>query len=175
MRCLSVTGHGEAVEVVVDEDQTAQQHRDQLRPHTAPDVAGGPGAEGRGASGAVHHLHHGAQDDQKEQDADVPPVGEHGDDAVGEKAVDAVDRVEVAIEHGAGQHAEKQGAVDLSGDQRHEDGNEGRREGPHGVLHRHVFPGHGIVQPAQKEHHGNERPIGRRPVLAGFYGFKKFG
>ena len=166
--------HGEAVEVVVDENQTAQQHRGQLCPHPAPDMAGGPETEGRRAAGAVHHLHHGAQDNQKEQDADVPLVGEHGDDAVREKAVDAVDRVEVAVEHGARQYAEKQGTVDLSGDQCHEDGNEGRCEGPHGVLHRHVFVGHGIVQPAQEEHHGNERRVGRRFVLAGFYGFYEF-
>ena len=46
--------HGEAVEVVIDEDEHTQQNGSQLRAHTALDVLGGPAAEGGGAARLVH-------------------------------------------------------------------------------------------------------------------------
>ncbi len=74
--------HGQAVEVVVDEDQHAQQHGHQLRAAAGLDGLLRPAAEGLGAAGLVHQVHHDAQDDQEHDDGDVAGVRNGGDDTV---------------------------------------------------------------------------------------------
>ena len=109
--------HGEAVEVVVNEDQNAQHDGGQLRPHPAFDVLGGPAAEGGGAAGLVHQADHSAQDDQEDQDAHIVAVRQHRDDPVLEHMEHGSLELEAGIEQAAGQDADEQGGVDLLGDQ----------------------------------------------------------
>ena len=66
--------HGQAVEVVVDEDQDAQADGGQLRADAGLDVGGGPLTEGGGTTSCVHQGDHNAQDDQENQDAYIPAV-----------------------------------------------------------------------------------------------------
>ena len=74
--------HGQAVEIVVDEDQHAQQHGQQLCGAPGLYGLGGPASEGLRSAALVHQIHHDAQRHQKDDDAHVAAVGQHGDDAV---------------------------------------------------------------------------------------------
>ena len=54
------TADCQAVEIVIDENQAAQQHGCQLRTGTAFDMRRRPLAERGGTAGSVHQLHHHA-------------------------------------------------------------------------------------------------------------------
>ena len=66
--------HGQAVEIVINENQAAQQHGCQLRTGTAFDMRGRPLTERGGTAGTVHQLHHHAQNNQENQNAYVPLI-----------------------------------------------------------------------------------------------------
>ena len=76
------SAHGQAVEIVVDEDQDAQQHGHQLSTGTGVHGLGSPTAKGLGAAGLVHQVHHDTQDHQEHDDGDVAGIGNGGDDTV---------------------------------------------------------------------------------------------
>ena len=126
--------HGEAVEVVIDEDEHTQQNGSQLRAHTALDVLGGPAAEGGGAARLVHQAHHGAQDDQEDQDAHVVAVRQHGSDAVLKDVKDGALEGEVGVKQAAHQDTDKQGGVDLLGDQSQGNGDDRGQQGKSGSV-----------------------------------------
>ena len=151
--------HRQAVEVVVDENQAAQQHGRQLCPLAALNAFGSPCPESSRATRTVHQLHHRAQDNQEDEYANVPLVGQHGHDAVGEKPVESTYGVEVSIEQGPRQHSEEKRAVHLFSNQRQRDGDDGWCQRPYRILHRHVIDAYGINQPSQKQHHGYQRQI----------------
>ena len=103
--------HGQAVEIVVDEDQHAQQHGQQLRTGAGLHGLLGPAAEGSGTAGLVHQIHHDAQDDQEDQDGDVDGV-DHADALTGADEVhDHLPGLEVGQQQGAYHAAQEQGRV----------------------------------------------------------------
>ena len=126
--------HGEAVEIVVNEDEAAQQDRGQLRPHPGLDILLGPAAKGGGAAGLVHHAHHSAQDDQEDQDAHVIAVGQGGHNAVLKDVEQRPLELEVGIEQTAHQDTDEQGGVDLLGQQGQGDGDHRGQQGQGGVI-----------------------------------------
>ena len=126
--------HGEAVEVVVDEDQAAQEDGGQLGPRPGLDVLLGPAAEGGGAARLVHQAHQGAQDDQEDEDAHVVAVGQLGHDAPAEHVVDGPLEAEVGEQQAAHHDADEQGGVHLLGDQGQADGHHRRQQGQGGVV-----------------------------------------
>ena len=73
---------GEAVEVVVDENQHAEQDRGQLRADAGLDVLRRPAAERLGAARLVHQGDHRAEQHEEDQDADVVGIRNACDKAV---------------------------------------------------------------------------------------------
>ena len=137
---------GQAVEVVVYEDQHAQSDSGQLSAHTGLDVGGRPSAEGGGAAGVVHQGDQGAQDDQEDQDTHVGGVRQHRDHTVGcvidfleEDVVESTLEGEPGIEQGADDDTDEQGAVDFLGDQSQDDGDDRGEQSPEGCVHLHDF------------------------------------
>ena len=126
--------HGEAVEVVVDKDEAAQHNGGQLGPRPGLDVLLGPPAEGGGGAGLVHEAHHGAQDDQEDEDAHVVGVGQGGDDASAEHVVKRPLKGQVGVQQAAHQDADEQGGVHLLGDQGQGDGDDRGQQGQGGVV-----------------------------------------
>ena len=128
------TAHSQAVEIVVDEDQAAQQDGGQLRTHTALDVLFCPTAKGCGTAGLVHQADHSAQDHQEDQDAHVVAVGDGSHNAIVKHMKHGGFKGKVGVQQAAHQNTDEQGAVYLLGDQRQCDGNDGRQQGPEGVV-----------------------------------------
>ena len=126
--------HGQAVEIVVHEDQDAQQHGNQLRAAAGLDGMLGPAAEGLGAAALVHQIHHDAQHDQEDDDAHVVAVGQDGDDAVvgADQLNDGLPGMELRVEQGAHKAAKEQGGINLLADQRQRDGHDGGEQRPEG-------------------------------------------
>ena len=124
--------HGQAVEIVVDEDQHAQQHGHQLRAAAGLHGLGGPAAEGGGAAGLVHQIHHDAQHHQEDQDGDVDGV-DHAHALTGaDKIHDHLPGVKVRQQQGAGQAAQEQGRIHFLADQGQGNGHDRGEQGPTG-------------------------------------------
>ena len=124
---------GQAVEVVVDEDDTAQDGSGNHSADAGLDVGLSPAAVSSGAAGLVDQADHHAQDNQEDQDTDVPGVGQlddHDVEGVGDHTPD----VEVGVQQSTGQDADEQGGVDLLGDQGQADGDDGGQQGPDGGV-----------------------------------------
>ncbi len=113
------SAHRQAVEVVVDEDQHAQQHGQQLCGAPGLYGLGGPASEGLRSAALVHQIHHDAQRHQKDDDAHVAAVGQHGDDAVvcAHQRHNGVPWGKLGVQQSAHQTPQKQGRVDLLADQ----------------------------------------------------------
>ena len=124
---------GQAVEVVVDEDEHAEQEGGEHGADAGLDVGLGPAAEGGGAAGAVDKRDHGAEDDKEEHDTGV--VGNGGHHAVVDDGVKAGDRVEVGVKQCAEQDAHEQRRVNFLRDEREDDGDDRRHERPERERH----------------------------------------
>ena len=133
--------YGQAVEIVIDEDQNAQGHGGKLGAHTGPDPLGGPLAEGCGAARPVHQLDDNAQKDQEDQDADIVGIRHGMDHAVidaftallhrfHENVVQSAHKAAAGIKEAADHDADEERAVDLFGHQGQGNGNDGRQERP---------------------------------------------
>ena len=92
-----------------------------------------PLSEGGGAAGAVDKRDHGAEDDKEEHDTGV--VGNGGHHAVVDDGVKAGDRVEVGVKQCAEQDAHEQRGVNFLRDEREDDGDDRRHEGPERKRH----------------------------------------
>ena len=125
--------HGEAVEVVVDEDQHAQDEGGQHGPHPSLDVLLRPAAEGGGTAGGVDQGHDDAQEYQEQEDSGVALDG--GDQTVVDDGIQGGDGGEVALEQGAYQDADEQGRVGLLGDEGQDNGHDGGHQAPEGRVH----------------------------------------
>ena len=130
--------NGQAVEVVVDEDQHAQQHGHQLCARTGMYGLGGPAAERLGAAGLVHQVHHDAQHHQEHDDGDVARIGHGGDDAViaFHQLHQRLPGLEVADQQSAYQAAQEQRGIHFLADQGQHDGHNGGQQGPEGACER---------------------------------------
>ena len=124
---------GETVEVVVDEDQHAQQEGREHRADAGLDVLFGPAAEGGAAAGAVDERHDDAQQHQEQEDAGV--VADRGDETVVDDGVERPDEIEIRHEQRPEQHAREERDVSLLDEQRQHDGDDGGHEGPDGTVH----------------------------------------
>ena len=72
----------QAVEVVVNEDQHAEQEGRKQRPCLAVDMFHGPAAERGRASCCIHQGHHDAKQNQEHENTCVPAVRDGADKAV---------------------------------------------------------------------------------------------
>ena len=72
---------GQAVEIVVDEDQDAEDEGRQHGAHAGLDVLFRPAPDGRGAAGVIDERHDDAQQYKENEDAGV--AGDGGDHAAG--------------------------------------------------------------------------------------------
>ena len=126
--------HGEAVEVVVHEDQHAQGDDGELGSGPGLDVGGGPAPEGGGASGLVHEHHQDAQYHQEDQDAHVVAVGQGPYEPVVKDVGQGAFEVEVGIEKPAHQDAHEQGGVHLLGHEGEAYGDDGGQQRPEGLI-----------------------------------------
>ena len=92
----------------------------------------GPSAEGRGAAGLIEQGNEDAQQHQEHKDTGVITDGGHY--AVIEQRVERL-HMEAGIEQGAGNGADKEGAVNLLGDEGQCDGDDGGNECPECTEH----------------------------------------
>ena len=125
--------HGEAVEIVVDEDQDAQQEGGEGSAHLGLDVLGGPAAEGGGAAGGVYQRHNDAQKDKEQEDTGV--VFDGGHQTVVDNHVQRADGGKALREQSAYRDADEQRAVRLLGDKGQSDGDDGGHQCPERTVH----------------------------------------
>ena len=126
--------HGQAVEIVVDEDQHAQQHGQQLRTGAGLHGLLGPAAEGSGTAGLVHQVHHDTQDDQEDQDGDVDGV-DHADALTGADEIhDHLPGLEVGQQQGGCHAAQEQGRIHFLADEGQCDCDNRGEQGPAGTY-----------------------------------------
>ncbi len=102
---------GQAVEIVVNEDQHAEHERGQLCADARLDVRLGPAAERGGAACLVDQRDNDAEQDEEEEDTGVVCNG--GDESGVDNGVERGDRMEVRGEQRANDHADEQRAVRL--------------------------------------------------------------
>ena len=103
---LELVGHGahdgadrQAVEVVVDEDDAAEEHGHEARALAALDLFRAPTAECGGTARLVHQGDHRAKDDEEHEHAHVAAAGQRFTDHGGLKDVGhRADRVKVCIQ-----------------------------------------------------------------------------
>ena len=129
----------QAVEVVVNEDQHAQQKGGEHRARAGVDMLHRPAPKGRGAAGGVDEGHHDAQQHEKDENARVPAVSDGADEAVLDHGVHGGHQVKAAHEERAHQNADKQGGIGLLGDQGQDNGHNGRHKRPEGSVHTHTW------------------------------------
>ena len=123
---------GEAVEVVIDKDENAQQEGGKHGDAAGPDVRLGPPAEGCGAARLIEQGDQDAQQHQEHEDAGV--IADGGHDAVIEQRIQRF-HMEAGVEQRAGHRADEQGAVDFLGDEREADGDDGGDQSPKSTEH----------------------------------------
>ena len=125
--------HRQAVEIVVDEDEDAQNEGGQRSAHLGLDVLGSPAAKGGRTAGGVHQGHDDAQQHQEQEDAGIVGNGCH--QAVIDDHVQCADGGEILGEQSAHGDADEQGTVGLFGDEGQGDGDDGGNQGPEGAVH----------------------------------------
>ena len=134
--------HGQAVEVVVDEDQHTQEHGHHLCAGAGLNGLGSPAAKGCGAAGLVHQVHHDAQDDQEDQDGDVDGV-DHADTLAGtDEVYDGLPGAEVSQQQSSHQAAQEQGRIHFLADQGQGDSDHRGEQGPTGGHEAGTIVGH---------------------------------
>ena len=136
---------GEAVEIVIDENQHAQYDRRDLRANAGLDVGLSPTSESGGTASLVHQADQSAQDDQEQQDTDIVGVRQRSHDPAREDVVHCRFQIEIGIQEAACNDTDEQGTVDFLGQQSQHDGNDGRKQGPPSVIEgggrRFIFSG----------------------------------
>ena len=90
--------YGQAVKIVIDENQTAQNDRGQLSPDTGFNVSLSPTSKSGRTAGFVHQADHAAQNHQEDQDAHVVAVGQYRNHAVAEYMEDGSFKGKVGIQ-----------------------------------------------------------------------------
>ena len=127
----------ETVEAVVDKDQDAEQRGGKGGGAPAVQLLPRPAAVGLAAARFGHQHDH--RPEQREEDDHVGVVGDLGVHHV-EGHGDGGEKIPAAgkgTDEHAGEQADEQRGIDLLGDQRQRDGNDGRQKGyPSGFDHR---------------------------------------
>ena len=125
---------GQAVEVVINEDQASQHHCGQLGPYPGLDVGLGPPAKGGRAAGPVHQAYHGPQNHKEYKDTHIVTVRQGGHDPVQKDMADRSLKAKVGVEQTAHQNPDEQGGVHLLGDQGQGNGNHRGEQAPHRII-----------------------------------------
>ena len=156
--------HGQAVEIVVDENQHPQEEGSQAGARAALHVLVGPLSEGRRRAGLVDEGGHDPQHHQEDEDA--RPVGDGGQEALVDHGVEGLHQVEIAAQEAAHEDADEEGGVDLLGDQRQSNGDHRGENRPacshEGVLHRRGLPRHLLGDSLLTHEHGGEGKQGEK-------------
>ena len=122
----------EAVEVVIHKDEHTQQEGSKHGAAAGLDVCLCPCAEGCGAACLIEQGDQDAQQHQEHEDTGV--ISDGGYDAVIEQRVERL-HMEAGIEQSTGNGADKEGAVNLLGDEGQCDGDDGGNECPECTEH----------------------------------------
>ena len=123
---------GEAVEVVVDEDDDAEQHGDEGGAALPLDRARRPLAVGIHRTRARDGGDEDAKDDEKDQDVDVAPNLVRHDLKHRERCLQ---KVAAREEHGAREDADDERHIDFLRPEREDDGDDRRQNRPCGCCH----------------------------------------
>ena len=118
--------YGQAVKIVVNENQHAQCHRGKLCAGPGLDFAFGEMAESSGAAGSVHQADHSPQNHKEYKDAHIVSVGEHCDETVIEYMGNGAFKGKTGVEQAAHQNAYEQGTVDFFCDKCQKNGHDRR-------------------------------------------------
>ena len=120
--------HGEAVEIVVDEDEGAQAAGGEHGHALALDALGGPVAVGTSTAGTRDGEHQRAQQGTEDDDVEID-LAHHGVEGDLHGLDDQVARAHAqAIDDGAAENTEEEGGNDFLGDQGQGDGDDGRQQ-----------------------------------------------
>ena len=143
--------HGQAVEIVVDEDEHAQCEGGQLRAHTGFDMGLGPAAECGGGARLINQCHDDAQHHQEQEDAGGAADG--GDEAGVGDVVDRRGHRAAAGEDSTHGDTEEQRGIHLFGNQSQTDGDNGRNQRPEGAVDLYAGCGDADGQCQYGDHH----------------------
>ena len=124
---------GQAVEIVVDEDQNAQQERRNAGAGLGLEVCRRPAAKGLGAARLIDQRDDDAQDHQEDENARA--IGDGGNQAIVHDGVHRAGEVVVAVHQATQDDADEQGGVDLLRDERQGDGDDRRDQGPERAVY----------------------------------------
>ena len=111
--------NGKAVEIVVNKDDNTENKCGKHGTCTALDMSLGPASECRGTARAVDQCHHDPEDHEKQEDTGI--VGDGCDQAIIDGGIQCFHRTPVGIEKCTEKHTDKQGGIDLLGDQGQDD------------------------------------------------------
>ena len=125
---------GQAVKVIVNENQNAEHERRQLRACVRLDVRLGPAAKGSRAARCVDQRDNNAQQHEEQENARVG--GDRGDQTVIQDGVERRDGRKAAGEQAADQNADEQRAVGFLCDKCQHDRDDRRQQRPGRVCKR---------------------------------------
>ena len=141
---------GQAVEIVVNEDQNAEDEGREYCADAGLDVGLCPAAERRRAAGHIDQRHDYAKQDEEEEDARVFRDG--GDEAVVQCGVERADGGEASAEHRADEDADEQRGVCFLGDECEDDCDDWRQKRPEGSVHNMYLQNKKIMNRADTVH-----------------------
>ena len=147
---------GQAVEVVVDEDQAAQSDDAQLSGNAGLDVGNAPLTESGRTAGGIDQLNDEAQQHVEDQNADIPAVGQVHDDTIVKDMGNSAHKIEVGKHSSTNSDTQEQGRINFLGDQGKTDGDDGGQGSPNGVVSEAFAYFSGKATNAQQ--HGNAQP-----------------
>ena len=142
--------YGEAVEIVVYEDEDTQQHGDELCGCSALNSGLGPASECFGTAALVHQVGDDTEFDQEDDDAHVPGVAQNGQQTVvrTDESQDGLPGTELCIQQCADKAAEEQGGIHFLRDQCQCNGADRGKQGPERSCERSlsIFYDDGLVR-----------------------------
>ena len=165
---------GQAVKIVVDENENAEDERCKLRACVRFDVGFRPAAESSRAARSVDQRDDDAEQDEKQENAGV--ICDGSDQTVVDDGVERGDGGEVRGEQRADDDADEQRAVCLLADQRQNDGNDGRQQRPCRLGKGFAVGALDCRSDDQYEHRRNDDDAHKRMrgvLLHGFVSFTK--
>ena len=121
---------GQAVEIVVHENEHAEQNRAELSANAGLNMFGGPAAEGNRSARFVEHGDNGAEKNKEDENSDVAGVGyglhKSGADNMNKRALE----IKVCIKHAAHNDTDEEGGINLLGDEGKGDCDQRRKQRP---------------------------------------------
>lgn len=100
--------HGEAVEVVINEDKQTEEHSAELGSDAGLDMFLRPVTEGSAAAGSVHKRNDCSEENKEDEDTHVVGVGQHLDKSVVEDMEDGSFKAAVGVQEGTENDTQEQ-------------------------------------------------------------------